>query len=767
MAAELGEGLGGRIGLTTRDERRVSRDTIVEVVTEGVLVRRLLLQGDLPGVSAVLFDEFHERSLDADLGLALVLELREVLRPELRVGVLSATIDAAAVAALVGPGTPVVASEGRAFPVEVTHVDLPPLSSMRPRELAGHVAPAVADAAADTEGDVLVFLPGVAGIRETRAALSVKAEVVELHGGLPPREQDRALRPGTGPRIVLATDLAESSVTVPSVRTVVDAGLAREPRLDPRLGMTRLVTVPASRASADQRAGRAGRVAAGRAVRLWGAASHGARPAWPVPELAQGDLAGMRLALAAWGTMPADARLLDPIPGPALAEAESSLRELDALDDDGRITEHGRVLSGLPMHPRLAQLLTLAAAAGKGPLGAELAALLSERDVLGRDPTRPDADLWGRVLVLRGDRRGRRVRDRTLDRVRRDAKRFSRLAADLPGGDATSGVDEEAGAGILLARTWPDRIGRARPGRRGQFQLAGGRGAVVDERDPLAGEGWIVAVDVDAGRVDARVHRAIALDADSFDGPLADLVTVERRARWDDEAGDVEAVEVAAIGQLERWSRPLSTDEVDLREALLDAVRQRGLRLLDWSRDAEQLRARLGLLHRTLSEPWPSTDDKDLLGALEAWLWPRLAPGARRLSDLRRVDLVAALGLLVPPTEHHRLDDLVPTRMGVPSGSRIRLDYTPEGPVLAVKVQEVLGWKASPTVVDGKVPVTLHLLSPAGRPLQVTADLAGFWDGAWSQVRAEMRGRYPKHAWPEDPREVPAHRGTKNRQRRG
>ncbi len=773
MARSLGESVGARVGLTTRDDRRVSRDTVVEVVTEGVLVRRLQRDPELPGVAAVLLDEFHERSLDADLALALCLELREVLRPDLRLAVLSATIDAGAVAGLVGPGTPVVASEGRAHPVTVQHVEAGPLSSLRPGDLAQVVAPAVRDALADRDGDLLVFLPGVAEIGRTAAALAgIDAAVVPLHGGLPGREQDRALQDGPDRRVVLATDLAESSVTVPGVRVVVDAGLAREPRLDARSGMTRLVTVPASRASADQRAGRAGRVAAGHAVRLWAEASHGARPAWPVPEVAQGDLAGFVLTAAAWGTPVEDLRLLDPPPVPALQEARSTLHGLGALDDEGRITEHGRLLADLPLHPRLAHLLAVAASWDAAELGARVAALLAERDVLGRDRDRPDADVVTRLHVLNGQRKGRRVRDGALTRVRKEARRLERLAArlDLPGDPAAAGLDHEDLVGAMIARAWPDRVGRRRstdPDDRGRFLLSGGRGARLPEGDPLAGEEWIAVADVDAGRVDARVHRAAAIPGDVLERVLGDLVQTSRRVRWDEDKGDVEAVEEERLGAIVLVRRPLQVSAEDVRPGLLDGVRSRGLDVLAWSERGRSLRSRLAFLHGAMGDPWPDTGDEALLDHLEDWLLPFVPSGARRLGDLRRVDTTTALLAMVPPDRVARIDELAPTHLDVPSGSRVRLDYDTGEPVLAVKVQEMFGLDDTPRVADGRVPVVVHLLSPAGRPVQVTRDLAGFWDGVWSQVRAEMRGRYPKHAWPEDPRSVAAHRGTKRNQRRG
>ncbi len=775
MAEQLGESVGERVGLSTREDRRVSDRTIVEVVTEGTLVRRLQRDPELPGVAAVLLDEFHERSLDADLALALCLEARDVLRPDLRIGVLSATIDAPAVADLVGPGTPVVASLGRAFPVTVEHVAASPLSAARPHEVGQVVADAVRDVLTAHEGDVLVFLPGVAEIDRTAGGLGgLGVEVVRLHGGLPAREQDRALRPGNGRRVVLSTDLAESSVTVPGVRIVVDAGLAREPRLDARTGMTRLVTVPASRASADQRAGRAGRVAPGHAVRLWPAASHAGRPAWPVPESAQGDLAGFLLTVAAFGTTVDELRLLDAPPAPSLAEARTTLRALGALDEADRITDHGRVLASLPLHPRLGHLVASAAAWGVTRLGVDVAALLAERDVVGRNRSRPDADLVTRLRVLRGTDRRQDVREGALAAVRREAKRLQRVASRLPvvaGNDVdVSGLDEEDLVGALVAHAWPDRVGRLRSNAaadRGRFLLAGGRGAVLDAGDPLAAEEWIAVADVDAGRVDARVHRAAAIPPEVVARVLGSLVTREERVRWDEDRGDVEAVDEERLGAIVLVTRPLDLRGRDVRPALVEGLRLRGLDLLPWSERGQSLRERLTFLHGALGEPWPDTGDDALLEHLDDWLLPFVPNGARRLADLRKVDTTTALLTMVPHDRVRRIDDLAPTHLTVPSGSRIRLDWETGEPVLAVKLQELFGLEDTPRVADGRVPVLVHLLSPAQRPLAVTRDLAGFWDGAYQQVRSEMRGRYPKHAWPEDPRSVEAHRGTKNKQRRG
>jgi len=774
MARSLGEQVGATVGLTTREDRRVTRDTVVEVVTEGVLVRRLQRDGDLQGVACVLLDEFHERSLDADLALALSLEVRDVLRPDLRIGVLSATMDVEAVSALLGRA-PIVASVGRAYPVEVSHRDVAPLSSARRFELARVVATAVREALAEHHGDVLVFLPGVGELHAVQRELAgVDADVLLLHGRLPAADQDRVLQAGNRRRVVLATDLAESSVTVPGVCVVVDAGLSREPQLDPRLGMTRLVTTTASRASADQRAGRAGRLAAGHAIRLWPRRTHGARRAWPTPEVQQAELSQFVLTALAWGTAPGDLRLLTRPPQPAVAAALALLVDLGAVDNDqrggpgARITDHGRRLAALPLHPRLGHLLVEGARLGLADVAADVAALLGERDLVATSRDRPDADLGSRLAVLRGDwpppQGSRRA---VLQRVRADARRLRGLVgtgAAIP--SDVAGIDSDLVAGALLALAWPDRVARRREGRRGAYLLANGRGALVDERDPLATQEWLAVADVDAGAVNARVHLAAAVDLATLRAVLSPRFSRVRRVEWDAETDDVVAADEERLGAVVVASAPVARTQVDAADALLAAVRAKGLEVLRWSEAARSLRARLGFLHRCLGDPWPDTSDAMLLDTMQDWLRPFLVGAITRVGHLQRVSVVDALRTTVSPANLRRLDVLAPTHVQVPSGSRVRLDYSADdGPVLAVKLQELFGMSVSPTVADGTVWVVVHLLSPAGRPLQVTRDLAGFWDGSYAQVRAQMRGRYPKHAWPENPREVAAHRGTKRNAR--
>lgn len=752
LAAQLGEEVGQRVGLVTRDERRVSPATRIEVVTDGVLLRRLQRDPSLPGVGLLVFDEFHERRLESDLALAFALETRAALRDDLRLLVTSATLDGAAVADLLG-GAPVVTAEGRSFPVEVRHLAAPPA------DLIEATVDAVGDALAPDDGDVLVFLPGV---RELRAAArrmpdapgGVPAEVRLLHGGLPPREQDAVLGQATPGRrrVVLATDVAETSLTVPGVVAVVDAGRSREPRFDAATGMTGLVTVEASQGSAEQRAGRAGRLAPGRAIRLWTAAAHTRRPALPTPAIATDDLTGAALEVAVWGAEVADLALLDQPDPDGWGRAQQVLRDLGALDEDGRPTPHGRELAALPLHPRLAHLVVAGASIGLGGLAADLAAVLTDRDPLRAE--RPHADLATRVAVLRGGSppAGVHVRGAALDTTRREARRIRRLAR--------CGTDQEgtvADVGRLVALAYPDRVATARPDRRGAFLLANGRGARLAEADPLAGEGYLAVATVDRGAgggrgpSEARIHLAAGVELAELTATLGDRIEEVADVRWRD--GDVVAERRRQLGALTLSAAPWGDAPPALRTpALLDGLRTEGLDLLGWSRDARELQARLSLLHRELGAPWPDVRDEALLADAERTIAPFLGR-ARRRGDLTRVDVPSLLLALAPPTAARDLAVLAPPTLPVPSGRQARLRYDPDGgrPVLAVKLQELFGATRTPSVVEGRVPVVIHLLSPAGRPVQVTDDLPSFWANGYPQVRAELRGRYRKHPWPEDP----------------
>jgi ATP-dependent helicase HrpB len=763
LASQLGEEVGRRVGLVTRDERRVSAATRIEVVTDGVLLRRLQRDPSLSGVGLLMFDEFHERRLESDLALAFALETRSALRDDLRLLVTSATLDGAAVATLLG-GAPVVRAEGRSFPVTVHH-------RSEPAELLGGVVDAIGDALAPDDGDVLVFLPGLREMRAVARRLpdapgGVPAEVRLLHGGLPPREQDLVLAPASPGRrrIVLATDVAETSLTVPGVVAVVDAGRSREPRFDAATGMTGLVTVPASRGSAEQRAGRAGRVAPGRAYRLWSAAAHTRRAALPTPAIGTDDLTGAALEVAVWGAEVEDLALLDAPRPEAWARARQVLHQLGAVDAHGRPTAHGRSLAALPLHPRLAHLVVVGAERGVGGLAADLAALLADRDPVRA--SRPHADLATRVAVLRGapPPHGVETRRAALDRARRESRRVRRLARI--GSDQEGALDD---VGTLVALAYPDRVAAARRGRRGAVLLANGRGAVLREADALAGEPLIAVAAVDRGTGGGRgpseawIHLAAAVERDVLLEVLADQLEEVTEVVWRD--GDVVAERRRHLGALALVTAPWPQAPVGARTAaLIDGLRAEGLDLLGWSRDDRELQARLQLLHREIGLPWPDVRDAALIEDAEVAIAPFLGR-ARRRGDLGRVDVRAVLLAQAPPTAPRDLDRLVPTAVPVPSGRHVRLRYDPGGgrPVLAVKLQELFGATRTPAVVDGRVPVLIHLLSPAGRPVQVTDDLPSFWANGYPQVRAELRGRYRKHPWPEDPTRATATARTTRR----
>jgi ATP-dependent helicase HrpB len=803
LAAQLGEDLGWTVGLTTRDERRVSARTRLEVVTEGVLLRRLQADPALAGTGVVVFDEFHERNLEGDLALAFALEAREALRPDLRLVVASATLDGPRIARLLGrdgPPAPVVTAAGRQHPVRIEHREAP----------ARGQAPAVtADVVVEVlgcrDGDVLVFLPGAAEIRRTARelagrALSDDVRVRPLHGALSAAEQDAALAPpGPGERkVVLATDLAESSVTIDGVTTVVDAGRSREPRFDAATGMSGLVTVPASRASADQRAGRAGRTAPGVAVRLWPAREHLARDAHPRPAIVTDDLTGPALEVAAWGAEVHTLALLDEPPAPAWQRSRATLRDLGALDTAGRITPHGRALARLPVHPRLGHLLLTARDRdghdGPGGLGTgrlarlavEVAALLADRDVLVPSPDAPTADLAARIRVLRGEPppAGTTVRRDALLRARREAARLARLlelpppaaleaAADprtTVSGPAATAAEPDAfasdpdRAGQLVALAWPERVAVRRPGRRGAFLLAVGRGAELPEGDLLAGEDLLAVAHLDRGTTAARIHLAATVRAAELRRVLAERLRTVEEITW--HQGDVRAELREELGAVVLRRAPVDRPDPEaLRTALLEGLRSDGLGLLAWRPEDHQLRGRVGFLRRVLGDAWPELSDAALLAAAGTTLAPFLS-GARRRADLAAIRAGDVLRSRLDPRQLVALDRLAPARCTVPSGSRLALDYTAgERPVLAVRIQELFGARTTPTVLDGQVPVLLHLLSPSRRPVQVTDDLAGFWERAYPQVRAELRGRYPRHAWPDDPRTAVPLRGTARRRR--
>ncbi|SDH81583.1 ATP-dependent helicase HrpB [Roseospirillum parvum] len=751
MAALLGETPGETVGWRTRLDRAVGPGTRVEVITEGLLTRRLLADPALPGVAAVILDEFHERSLAADQALALLLEARAVLRPDLRLLVMSATLEAARVAALLDDA-PLIDSPGRAFPVETRHLD------PGPGRLEPALASAIADLMESEPGSLLAFLPGAAEIRRTEAALTDLAkrrrlppevDIRPLYGALSPAAQDAAIAPPPAGRrkIVLATSIAETSLTIEGVRLVVDAGLARRPAFDPASGLTRLVTVPVSRAAADQRRGRAGRTEPGLCLRLWPAARDGARPAFDPPEMAEADLAPLALDLALWGTPAEDLAWLDPPPPGALAAARDLLTELGALDSQGRPTTHGRALGGWPLHPRLAHMVVGAREMNAEGLACLLAALLEERD----PPPGGPADITRRLALLRDNHPSAQAIQATA------RPWLKRLKAKVDWGQMEL-------AGRLLALAYPDRIARRRPGGTdgpARWLLSGGKGARLAEGDPLETHDWLVAANLEGGSGDVRIRLAAPLsraDAEALAPPDETPVIA-----WDAAKGAVTAHRERRLGAIVLGRRPLpDPDPEAVRAAFLDGLRSAGLKALPWSKSASHLRDRLAFLAAHQPEAgWPDVSDGALLDSLEDWLGPFLPAQARALADLAGLDLAAALKARVGWPLAGDVDAQAPPHVTLPTGREARLDYPPEGPTLAVKLQEMFGAAQGPALLDGRVPVRLALLSPAGRPLQVTTDLAGFWKGSYAQVRGEMRGRYPKHPWPENPATAAPTRRTK------
>ncbi|WP_439598131.1 ATP-dependent helicase HrpB [Falsiroseomonas sp.] len=740
MAELLGEGQpGGTIGLATRLDRMVSDRTRVEVVTEGLLVRRLQSDPGLDGVAAVLFDEAHERNLDTDLALAFCLDLQRALRPELRLLAMSATLDVSRFVGLLGD-CPVIESLGRAFPVQVEHR---PRDLKEARELPEAMAGAIRDALRAHPGDVLAFLPGWGEIRRTAERLSgLEAEVLPLHGELPPAEQDRALNPSTRRKVVLATSIAETSLTVPGVRIVVDGGFRRTPRLDPASGLARLATVRISRAAADQRAGRAGRTAPGVAIRLWSEALHRGLPLQDRPEILEAELSGLALDCAAWGAAPAELPFLDPPPAGALAAARALLRDLDALDGEGRITAMGRSMARMGTHPRLARMLLAAVDEGERALAADLAALLEERDPLrGRDQP---ADINLRLELLHGA--DHRDADRaTIQRIRRAGalhrRRLKLHGTALPGGEA----------GPLLAAGFPDRIAAKRGSMDGAFRLASGQGARLGATDPLSRAPLLAVADLELQGTEARIRMAAPLDRAALEARFPERLRWVEGAAFDARAGAVLARRRLVFGPLVLEDHALpSADPATIAAALAQGIAERGLRDLDWSNAARQLRARIGWMRRAEGEAWPDLSDAALVATAAEWLAPHLH-GRTKLAEAKALDLVGVLRAMLPWDQQRRLDAALPARLDLPAGRSAAVDYDREVPTLEARAQHLFGLERLPPLAGGAVPLQVSLLSPAGRPVAITGDLAGFWRGAWADVRRDMRGRYPRHPWPEEP----------------
>ena len=774
MAGTLGESVGRTVGCRMRGDTRVSRDTRVEVVTEGVLTRMLQTDPALEGVAAVLFDEYHERSLQADLGLALTLDARQTLRPDLRILVMSATLEAAAVSRLLGDA-PVVSAQGRAFSVETrfSGKGLPLLPEAQGRGEEGPeslVARLILRALGEQDGDVLVFLPGAREIRRVGSLLEVagadaRARILPLYGDLPSEQQDAALArtPGTR-RVVLATNIAETSLTIEGVRVVVDSGLARRLRFDPASGMSHLAVQRISRASADQRQGRAGRLGPGVCYRAWSAGAHQSLPPFTPAEILEADLAPLALELGCWGVREAeDLSWLDPPPAATLASARDLLSRLGALEREGRISAHGREMARLGVHPRLAHMLLRARAFGSLPLAADLAALLSERDLLRGPAGGRDADIRSRLEILRGGDGG--DADRFGVRSVRSAARD--LMRQLGASPVTAGTTgPEGSAGALLALAFPDRIGRRRGAAEGRFTLANGRGAYFPQPQSLSQQELIVAVSLDDRERDARILLAAPLAREELDAALPERLEWRQSVEWSRR-------EPAVLARRELWLDELVLEERPLSEvppeqayrAMLEGVHELGIEALPWTREARDLQGRAAFVRRlgAAYEAWPDLSDTALLASLAEWLAPWLS-GLTRREHLARIPLEEALLARLSWERRRELDVLAPTHLTVPTGSRIHVDYLDESaPAVSVRLQEVFGLEATPRLGGARVPVTFKLLSPAHRPVQVTRDLAGFWRGSYSEVRKDLRGRYPKHYWPENPLEAQPVRGVRRR----
>ncbi|MCL7406582.1 ATP-dependent helicase HrpB [Marivivens sp.] len=721
LAEQLGEKTGQTVGYRMRgDSKAGSR---VEVVTEGILTRMIQSDPELTGIGAIIFDEFHERSLNADLGLALTWEIRQALRDDLILVVMSATLDAEPVARLLD-NAPMITSEGRAYPVDLVYLERP---LDKARRLEAATADLIVDAVAQTEGGVLVFLPGEGEIRRTEAALQGRlpkeCDVRPLYGALPFAQQRAAIAPvSSGRKIVLSTSIAETSLTIEDIRVVVDAGRARRSRYDPSSGMARLVTERVSKAEATQRAGRAGRVAAGTCYRLWTKGEDGALQAFPPAEIEATDLAGLALEMALWGA--ADLPFLTPPPEGTLAEAQALLHQLGALDADGRITDHGRLIAAMPLHPRLAHMLAVA-----GKQAAPLAALLADRDPMIGGQT----DL---MLRLRAIRTGEgNVNRSVLDRIKVEAKRFAQMSEEKP----------RLSPAEMAALAYPDRIGLRRSGDAPRYILSGGKGAVMPDGDGLAGQRLIVATDLDGNPREAKIRQALAISESELRGLFADQIAWTDVCEWSKRDRRVKTRRVEMFGALplddRQWSE---ASEEAIARAMLDGVRDLGLRL---DGAAARLCARVELV-RTGGADLPAMDTDSLMAGLEDWLLPHLN-GVRSADDWKRFNPHDALRGMMSWDQLQVLDQAAPSHFETPLGRKIPIDYDGEHPQITLRLQEMFGVTRHPTV--GKTPLRVTLLSPGQKPVQVTMDIPGFWANSYADVRKDMRGQYPKHPWPEDP----------------
>jgi ATP-dependent helicase HrpB len=805
MAQTLQENVGATVGYRMRMDTRVSRDTRVEVVTEGVLTRMLQTDPSLDGVAAVIFDEFHERSLQADLGLALTIDARNNLTPDLKLLVMSATLDGEGVARLLDDA-PIVTAPGRMFPVESRFVGksapfLPPVSFVPGQQETpeGLVARTVARALREESGDVLVFLPGAREIRRVQSllqssGLDASVRVLPLFGELSGDDQEAALRPAAQGirKVVLATNIAETSLTIQGVRIIVDSGLVRRSVFDPATGMSRLETQRISRASAEQRQGRAGRVEPGVCYRIWSEGAQRSLAPFTPPEIVEADLAPLALELAGWGARdPSELRWLDIPPAAMLASARDLLVRLGALDASGRITQHGRRMARLSVHPRLAHMLLRSSDLRSLTLAADVAALLSERDLLRAASGSRDADIRSRLELVQGEGFAQGVDRVGLQRARRAAKDLVQQVRSVVEHDSrpaaqphSQTLDPAVGVGVtavgtLLAFAYPDRIARRRPGTDGaRYTLANGRGAHFAEIQNLAKQEFIVALDLDDRERDARILLAAPLTRDEIEEHLSDRISRGESVAWSSRDQAVLARRFVRLDAITLEEKPLQDVPVEAaRMAMLEGIRELGIDALPWTRDARDLQARMEFVRRLEEgdhardapvpapddESWPGVSDEALAATTDVWLAPWL-DGVTRRDHLTRLSLPDILCALLPWNKQRQLDQLAPTHLQVPSGSSIRIDYLDESaPAVSVRLQEVFGLDATPRIGAGRVPITFKLLSPAQRPVQVTRDLASFWRGSYADVRKDMRGRYPKHYWPENPLEAEATRGVRRR----
>jgi ATP-dependent helicase HrpB len=744
MAFQLQEPVGRTVGYQVRLEKKISSDTRLEVVTEGILTRRVQADPTLEGVGLVIFDEFHERSLHADTALALVREVQAALREDLRVLIMSATLDAEHLAKILN--APVISSVGRSFPVEIVY------ATREPDDVLQAVLRTVRQALEQHEGDVLVFLPGASEIKRIEAGLNDLEDIAvrPLYGDLPLEAQQAAILPGKDRRVVLATNIAETSLTIEGVRVVIDSGLARVSRFDVGTGFTRLETARITIDSSDQRAGRAGRLAPGLCYRLWTSAIHASLNLQRIPEILEADLAPMALELAAWGSL--DLSWVTAPPAGAMAQARDLLEHLNATQR-GVITAHGRAMHALGTHPRLAHLLLEGHRLGFGNLAADIAALLEERDPLPRDAG-VDAELRLSALTSWREKRGSSGADATV------LKRLDQLAASyrskLP--NTSSRQIPAHTVGRLIALAYPERIAQRREASRERYKLASGRGVKLPQHDLMMSETWLAVAHMDAGIDEGRVYLAASLDA-------RDLVPLERDVvSWDSRTGVLIAQREQRIGEITLETRVLKDVPLETRaQVLCQAVRSEGLKLFDWTQTARQWQARISSL-RVWGEDFPDVSDHALLETLELWLTPFLT-GVRKGEDFSKINLLEALSTTLTWQQNQHLEHLAPAKLNVPSGSSIKLEYASDGsaPVLAVRLQEVFGWLETPSVNDGRVKVLMHLLSPAYRPVQVTGDLQSFWQNTYPGVRNELKRRYPKHSWAEDPLTAEAVRGVKRK----